>query len=189
MNSGDSMKQVLIQIKCSHCQFSKPKVMETLINTAIESDMKTKILNNQFFSETCPSCKREIHFIYPCTYVDKKHRLILCLKEKPDFHDRSCHKRYVENVAQLKEKIRIFDFNLSDYAVELCKSKLKKYCEKSEKVRWMMFDSIDEEYIWFQVNEEMKAVSIELYKGYLNEGFEEEMTELYYVNDGEVVKY
>lgn len=182
------LKQVLIQLKCAYCQYSKPKVMETLINTAIESDIKQKILNNQFFSEVCPSCKKPIHFIYPCTYVDKKHRLILCFKEKPEIHDQTCHKRYVENVAQFKEKIRIFDSSLNDHAVEICKRKLKLHCEKQGVVNSISFDGIDAETIWFLVNDEMKGISIQLYKKALNEVFIETLDELYYVNEGQLKK-
>ena len=162
------------------------RVMETMINTAVESDIKDKVLNDHFFAEVCPVCHELIHFIYPCTYIDKKAKLILCLKNNTQFHEEICHKRYVKNIDEFKEKIRIFDALLNDFAVEMCKLKLKRYCEKNDIVESIFFHSFVDDYLWFEVNCELKAIPYENYLDVLDKCSKESMSKVYYVHENHI---
>lgn len=151
---GDTMKQVLLQLKCPHCFHVNLKVAETIVNPNIESDLKRQILNDEFFTLRC-RCNTPIHFLYPCVYVDKKQHLILFMKEAEVLHDDRCIQRLVHDAEQFKEMIRIADAHLDDRAVFQIKRRL---LSKNEK-QLLYFLDCDGEYLWFTCEGQISGVA------------------------------
>ncbi len=131
------MKPVRIEIHCPNCQWHTHIACETVIIEELEPRYKQLILQDEMFHYTCICCGCDIQYMLEVTYINKKGAYIVVLKTNGIFSgftlhhtDIYKHKRLVSTVAQLKEKIRIFDDQLNDYTIELLKYKI---CKKTSR--------------------------------------------------------
>lgn len=147
-----------------HCWHQKLKITDTIINPNVEKNLKQRILNDEFFTETCPKCQNKIRYIYPCIYADKQKKLILFMKKYVELHDETCHKRVVHSIEKFKEKILIYDAGLDDRAIDILALNLRKYClSHNQSAETLLFTAADSDYLWFEVDGITKAVSMHNY--------------------------
>ncbi len=153
------MKPVLVEIHCPNCQWHTHITCETLIMEELEPRYKQLILEDKMFHYSCSRCGCDIEYVLEVTYISKKGAYILVLKPNACFSgftlhhtDVYKHKRLVSTVSQLKEKIRIFDDQLHDYAIELLKYKINKKMETDA----IFYHDIDKDTntLWFQMERE-----------------------------------
>lgn len=153
------MKPVLVEIHCPSCSWHTHIPCETLVIEELEPRYKQQILEDKMFHYICPCCKASIQYLLTFTYMSKKGSYLLILK--PDtssfdihlpFKDVYTYKRFVHTVEQLKEKIRIFDDGLHDYAIELLKYQIKE----KRKIEHIVYYDRDKttHTLWFQIIQE-----------------------------------
>lgn len=121
-------------VSCPHCGAVVKTVMSEGINADENPDLRSSVLNETLFDWKCPECGYEAQLIYPCLYHDKsKNFMIYVVPNGCDCSLQSVEavkafpqlqgvaKRVVTSLAELKEKILIFEAGLDDYAVEMVK--------------------------------------------------------------------
>ncbi len=155
------MKQVWSKITCLNCQTEIIKVKETYLNPNVDKTLKKRILNDEYFYEICPQCHQVVKSLYPCIYKDAQKKLIIYLKEKTAAEAKGYHQRYVSSVDDFKELIRIYEDGLDDRKVLILKRRLKQYCEKKQPVSQIHYDGCESGYVFFNVDDEIKGVSME----------------------------
>ena len=108
------------------------------INVTQEPDLKNAVLDAGLFTWTCPVCGRASRVSYPFLYHDMAHRLMIhylpdasqddgladAVSASGVFRGSGYTLRTVRSYEQLLEKICIFDLELDDRVVELCKDLL-----------------------------------------------------------------
>ena len=120
------------EVVCPHCGKAVKTRMWASISAEISPDLRRKILDETLFDWKCPACSRELQLVYPCLYHDKGRRFMVYVapgEESPrsvqavtEFPQLAqVRKRTVASLAELKEKIMIFEAGLDDQAVELVK--------------------------------------------------------------------
>lgn len=104
------------------------------VNVAENPDLKEKILCGELFMKKCPGCGAVNMVRRPVLYHDPSRRLIVWLSDGDEALERQMRElfvadggmedytgRIVDNIGDLVEKIKVFDADLDDAAVELCK--------------------------------------------------------------------
>lgn len=130
------------EVSCPNCGAIKKTQMWPGINVAANPDLREKVLNQTLFDWSCPNCDHQVHLVYPCLYHDKNRKLMICVvpngnidvlknlsEQFPQLGD--VKKRLVSNLAELKEKVLIFEAGLNDVAVELVKFALTEIVRKN----------------------------------------------------------
>lgn len=133
--------QITKEIVCPKCSQSERIDMITGINNTQNPEFKEKILSETLFDWRCKKCGYGAQMVYPLVFHDPKKGYIVALtptagKSKsiePTSELADITKRRVKSLAELKEKIMIFDSDLDDIAVELVKNALCTIIRKSYK--------------------------------------------------------
>lgn len=133
-------KEELVCPQCGHVNMVKKYA---LINASEKPALKEDILKNRIFVFECEHCGLKTPLTYPSVYLDsKKKRLILMTPEPEEEAKKSFgqweqmkgyHKRYVNNINDLKEKIMIAENHLDDRVIELVKIEYIRQLEKEMK--------------------------------------------------------
>lgn len=109
----------------------------TRINTALDPEMKEKVLNQSIFLYTCPSCGETFRLNYSTLYhqmedlvmiylvpeseVEKTYEMFYGENALADYRTEKYLYRIVTSANQLVEKIQIFDAGKDDRVMELVK--------------------------------------------------------------------
>lgn len=126
------------------------------MNIVSNPELREKVLNQTLFDWNCPSCGYQAQLVYPCLYHDKNRQLMICVAPNGNTEalkdlDRQfpqlsgVKKRLVSNLAELKEKVLIFEAGLDDVAVELVKLALTEIVRKKHgsKTAFGLFSAAD----------------------------------------------
>ena len=128
-----------LKIKCPECGETGDLPVYQSVNVTREPDLKNAVLDAGLFTWTCPLCGRTIRVSYPFLYHDMHRRLMLRFEPEGAQNSRDLASltaasglfrgtdytlRTVQSYEQLLEKICIFDQELDDRVVELCKAVL-----------------------------------------------------------------
>ena len=124
-------------ITCPACGETVRAPKYDSVNVTSEPQKKRGVLDGELFTCTCPICGQETRLVYPFLYHDMQRRLMLyfCpedfdvdldeLNEQMEydspFGGSGYTLRHCTSYEMLLEKIRIFDMELDDRVVELCK--------------------------------------------------------------------
>ncbi len=172
------MKSILVPIHCPNCLFTTNIPSDTVVIPEFEPDLKKKLKEGTFYTFICPRCGTKIHYYHTCVYPDKNHHFVLLMKSKKDrrladhelYKGESLIKRYISYDYEIPEKIKIFEDQYDDRAIELIKLKLLLYMkEKNRKVDEIQYyeDDKDTQTLWFKIVENddecMIAVTKETY--------------------------
>lgn len=127
------------EIACPHCGETDILTIVSGINCRENPEYKSKILDETFFDWTCKHCGYYAQMSYPMVYHDPREGYMIALyrtntkgnKVEAGASISNLVKRRVKNLAELKEKIMIFDAGLDDVAIELNKNALCSIIRKS----------------------------------------------------------
>lgn len=130
-------------VVCPHCGQNVQTELWPGINAEVNPNLREQVLKESLFDWTCPQCGYQAQVAYPCLYHDKGRKFMVylvpggCLEnlhatqQEQELPQLDCvQKRAVSSLAELKEKILIFEANLDDCAVELTKLALCGVLEK-----------------------------------------------------------
>ena len=125
------------KVTCPSCHYEGNFELWDSINTALDPEMKEKVLNQSIFLYTCPNCGETFRLNYPTLYHQMEDLImiylvlesevektceIFCEKNAlADFHTEKYLNRVVTSPNQLVEKIQIFDAGKDDRIMELVK--------------------------------------------------------------------
>ena len=130
------------KIRCPGCGKEHDFAIWNSINTALEPELKEKVMNGSLFRTVCPHCGQAIDVVYPCLYhqVEEKRMIYYAPGEDamreaqaafsegtagPVSEDKPVGSGYINRVVgslfDLQEKVSIFDAGLDDRVVEICK--------------------------------------------------------------------
>jgi len=129
-----------VEVICQNCLIKSTTKLWNSINVTIDEKAKERVLDNIFFKFTCPICGHISTVEYDCLYHDMNKREMIylianysrdndelvkeleALSEEvlPQFGDKY-KLRIVTTNYDLIEKIKIFDCNLDDRVIEICK--------------------------------------------------------------------
>lgn len=129
-----------VEVTCPNCLIKSDAKFWNSINVTVDEREKEKLLANDFFKFTCPICGNIATIEYDCLYHDMNKREMIylignysrdnedlvneleALSEEvlPKFGEKY-KLRIVTNNYDLMEKIKIFDCNLDDRIMEICK--------------------------------------------------------------------
>lgn len=120
--------QKVREIVCPECGNSVFATLWTGIRAGEDSELREKILQENFFNWECPECGYASELLYPCLYSDRERNFVLfhCPQESgfrseelPELS--GTRRRLVSSPLELREKILIFESGLDDRAIELVK--------------------------------------------------------------------
>lgn len=123
--------EIIKDIICPQCGESQKYRLYASINAKDNPELKQAVLDETLFDWRCQRCSYFAAMAYPFVYLDNRAKYAICLT--PGGSGRAVEatgplrgyaKRRVKNLAELKEKILIFDSGLDDVAVELVKNAL-----------------------------------------------------------------
>ena len=125
------------KVTCPSCHHEGDFELWDSINTALDPEMKEKVLNKSIFLYTCPSCGETFRLNYPTLYhqmedlimiylvseseVEKTYEMFYGENALFDFRTEKYLSRIVTSPNQLVEKIQIFDAGKDDRIMELVK--------------------------------------------------------------------
>ena len=125
------------KVTCPSCHHEGDFELWDSINTALDPEMKEKVLNKSIFLYTCPSCGETFRLNYPTLYHQMEDLImiylvlesevektceIFCEKNAlADFHTEKYLNRIVTSANEPVEKIHIFDAGKDDRIIELVK--------------------------------------------------------------------
>lgn len=121
-----------ITVACPKCGFKQTRTLYKSVNAQTDSDVKDLIMNRDLFTFVCDDCDYKAMLDYDFLYHDPEEKvMIYFLKdydEKTDTLYRNTPKptpdyklRIVKSASDLIEKIKIFDMDMDDRVIELCK--------------------------------------------------------------------
>ncbi len=118
-------------ILCPQCGQSQKYRLYASINAKENPELKRRVLSETLFDWRCKRCNYFAAMAYSFLYTDPEAGYIVCVAPggegrtaPPTQEIQSYTKRVVKNLAELKEKILIFDLGYDDVAVELVKNAL-----------------------------------------------------------------
>ena len=125
------------KVTCPSCHYEGNFELWDSINTALDPEMKEKVLNQSIFLYTCPNCGETFRINYPILYhqmedlimiylvpeseVEKTYEMFYGENALFDFRTEKYLSRIVTSPNQLVEKIQIFDAGKDDRIMELVK--------------------------------------------------------------------
>lgn len=130
--------EIVKDIVCPQCGESQKYKLYASVNAKEHPDLKQSILEETLFDWRCRRCNYFAAMAYPFVYIDNEAGFVVCVapggsgstvEATPQI--RTYVKRRVKNLAELKEKILIFDSKLDDVAVELVKNALCTIIKRS----------------------------------------------------------
>ncbi len=123
--------EIVKDIICPQCGESQKYRLFSSVNVKENPEFKQKILDETFFDWRCKRCNYFAAMAYPFLYTDPAAGYVISVAPlgtngeiEPTEAVREYVKRGVKNLAELKEKILIFDAGYDDAAVELVKNAL-----------------------------------------------------------------
>lgn len=123
--------EIVKDIICPQCGVSQKYRLYASINAAENPELKQKALEETIFDWRCQRCNYFAAMAYPFLYMDPQAQYTVCVTPggsgqaaQPTGPIADFVKRRVKNLAELKEKILIFDSGLDDVAVEVVKNAL-----------------------------------------------------------------
>ena len=152
--------EIVKDIVCPQCGESQKYRLYASINAKEHKDLKQKALEETIFDWRCQRCNYFAAMAYPFLYMDREAQYVICVTPggsgqtaEPTAPIADYVKRRVKNLAELKEKILIFDSKLDDVAVELVKNALCTIIRRSyNNVRLhAYFSRIEEEKLEFAI--------------------------------------
>ena len=160
-------------VTCPHCgQESKYRLWNS-VNTALNPELKQKILSKELFLFQCPECGEKMIVDYGMLYHQTEDKLMIyyvtddneftdvvgkLAGRNIDDRDEEYRCRVVCSSDELAEKIMIFDAGLDDRAVELLKLLCRKQMEDGYPE--MMVDDV-----YFQTTEDSQGMIVFLSQG------------------------
>lgn len=149
------------EVSCPHCGAAVKTPMWPGINAEENPELRARVLDETLFDWECPKCGYRAQFMYPCLYHDpgrgfmvyavpngsgKEFQPVDIAEKFPQLT--GLKKRVVPTLAQLKEKVLIFEAGLDDIAVELVKYALegvlrKKYGKETENAYFCYADEAE----------------------------------------------
>lgn len=118
-------------IICPQCGESQKYRLFASVNAKENPDLKRRVLSETLYDWRCKRCNYFAAMAYSFLYTDPDAGYMVCVAPagetsamEPTQEIQSYTKRMVKNLAELKEKILIFDIGYDDVAVELVKSAL-----------------------------------------------------------------
>lgn len=138
------------EVSCPHCGAAVKTPMWPGINAKENPELRGRVLDETLFDWECPECGYRARLMYPCLYHDPDRGFMVYAVpngsgrefQPVDVAEKfpqlvGLKKRVVPTLAQLKEKVLIFEAGLDDIAVELVKYALagvlrEKYGKKTE---------------------------------------------------------
>ena len=118
-------------IICPQCGESQKYRLFASINAKENPELKRRVLDETLFDWRCTRCNYFAAMAYSFLYTDPDAGYIICVTPagegsvtEPTQEIQDFTKRSVRNLAELKEKILIFDAGFDDVAVELVKNAL-----------------------------------------------------------------
>lgn len=119
------------EIICPQCGQPQKYHMFASINARENPELKEKVLGETLFDWRCQRCNYFAAMAYPFLFTDPEGGYVICVvpagttgNVQPTDAVKELTKRSVKNLAELKEKILIFDAGYDDVAVELVKNAL-----------------------------------------------------------------
>lgn len=123
--------EIAKDIVCPQCGEPQKYRLYASINAQDNPNLKASILDETLFDWRCRRCNYFAAMAYPSVYIDNAARYAVCMTPggdsramEPPPQLQGYVKRRVKNLAELKEKLLIFDSGLDDVAVELVKNAL-----------------------------------------------------------------
>ena len=123
--------EITKEIVCPQCGEPQKYRLYSSINAGENPDLKQMLLDETLFVCRCKRCNYGAAMAYPFLSKDPAAGYIVCVtpggsgnNAEPTEAVKSFTKRSVKNLAELKEKILIFDAGYDDTAVELVKNAL-----------------------------------------------------------------
>ena len=128
-------------IICPQCGESQKYRLFASINAKENPELKRRVLDETLFDWRCTRCNYFAAMAYYFLYTDPDAGYIICVTPagegsvtEPTQEIQDFTKRSVRNLAELKEKILIFDAGFDDMAVELVKNALCTIIRKTYQV-------------------------------------------------------
>ena len=125
-------------ILCPQCGQSQKYRLYASINAKENPELKRRILDETLFDWRCNRCNYFAAMAHSFLYTDPEAGYIVCVAPggegrtaQPTQEIQSYTKRVVKNLAELKEKILIFEAGLDDAAVELVKNAIVTVVRKN----------------------------------------------------------
>lgn len=173
------MKSILVSIHCPNCLYTTNIPSDTVVIPEFEPDLKKRLKEGTFYTFICPRCGTKIHYYHTCIYPDKSHHFVLLMKSTKErkladhelYKGETLVKRYISDENEIAEKIKIFEDQYDDRAIELIKLKLllhmKKQNRKIDDIQYYEDDK-ETQTLWFKIVENnidcMVAVTKETYQ-------------------------
>ena len=133
--------EIVKEILCPQCGEKQRYRLVTGLNVAENPELRDKILDETLFDWRCKRCNYFAAMAYPFLYTDPRAGYVVSVAPtgtngdvEPTEAVKDYVKRSVKNLAELKEKILIFDAGYDDVAVELVKNALCEIIKSSYKV-------------------------------------------------------
>lgn len=116
---------------CPQCGESQKYKLFSSISAQDNPELKEKVMMETLFDWRCRRCNYFAQMAYPFVFTDVKSSYVVCFSPggnaknvQPTGEFAQMRKRAVKNLAEMKEKILIFDAGLDDIALELVKNAL-----------------------------------------------------------------
>lgn len=123
--------EIVKDIICPQCGESQKYRLFASINAKENPDLKQRVLEETLFDWRCKRCSYFAAMAYPFLFLDPDAGYVISAvplgaesQVEPTKVFQDYIKRSVKNLAELKEKILLFDAGLDDVAVELVKNAL-----------------------------------------------------------------
>lgn len=123
--------EIIKDIICPQCGESQKYKLYASVNARENPELKQRVLEETLFDWRCKRCSYFAAMAYPFLYTDPDAGCVICVVPagsgsiaEPTEEIKNFTKRIVKNLAELKEKILIFDAGYDDVAVELVKNAL-----------------------------------------------------------------
>ena len=129
-------KPSITKITCPTCQHTVNATLWMSVTSTLDPQLKTRVLDGTLFDHSCPKCHQPLRMEHDFIYSDPVRKFMLTMKLPKDGEPptvstglldgmagllQGARLRIVTSFKQLREKILIFDADLSDELIELLK--------------------------------------------------------------------
>ncbi len=163
-----------LAVSCERCGKKDIFFMQTLIDTAKDSNAEQKMFRGDYFTYQCPRCGHTQLYSFTCLYHDSKKKLLVGLADNEKdmeemrlslggFYHRdeldtalnewlkTCTVRIVDTPEKMQEKVLIAHFDLDDRIVELARRQVRMELEEVESESFDLFFNSSEDGYGFTV--------------------------------------
>ncbi len=145
--------------KCNDCNEVNVKEIEDEFNLTNNINLLKSIYDDSFFSTNCKKCNKNHILEYESLFIDDNYKFIIklnpsndikiILNNDPKYNDYKI--RVVNNLNDLKEKLRIFYSTLNDHIIEVIKEKINISYKKEYDIDYLCFSSFKDDKISFVI--------------------------------------